>query len=398
VETTGESIAPPSRASVSFGSLADAGRRVAQLLAFAVVPLAVAVTILAFAAGDDYAFDFRQSWQAGRDVLHGVSPYPMSGELERVADPASLDAHGIRDVFRFPYPAPVAVATVPLSTLGFAAAAAIFTLLAVGAIALALAVLGVRDWRCYGVAFGSLATISAIRLGTLTPLLVLALALVWRYRDRPRVSAPALAAAIAAKLFLWPLVVWLIATRRFKASLLTTALTGGLLLAGWAVIGFAGLSEYPQLLDTLTEAVQTRGYSLVALGASLDVSVGTARVVAAVIALAALTAAVAFGRRRNGDLPTFSLALGGALALTPIVWVHYFTLLLVPIAIARPRFSALWLLPMAYWISPFSLGPASSGTVEAWRIGFALAVAVATLGLAALPSRRPARLSPAPTA
>ena len=34
------------------------------------------------------------------------------------------------------------------------------------------------------------------------------------------------------------------------------------------------------------------------------------------------------------------------------MWLHYLVLLLVPLAIARPRFSIIWLLPVLLWTSP----------------------------------------------
>jgi hypothetical protein len=34
------------------------------------------------------------------------------------------------------------------------------------------------------------------------------------------------------------------------------------------------------------------------------------------------------------------------------VWLHYLVLLVVPLALARPRFSVLWLLPVVLWASP----------------------------------------------
>ena len=36
-----------------------------------------------------------------------------------------------------------------------------------------------------------------------------------------------------------------------------------------------------------------------------------------------------------------------AFVLTPILWLHYLVLLVVPIALARPRLSALWFVPLA---------------------------------------------------
>jgi hypothetical protein len=34
------------------------------------------------------------------------------------------------------------------------------------------------------------------------------------------------------------------------------------------------------------------------------------------------------------------------------VWLHYLTLLIAPLGLARPRFSPLWLLPIVLWVSP----------------------------------------------
>ena len=42
--------------------------------------------------------------------------------------------------------------------------------------------------------------------------------------------------------------------------------------------------------------------------------------------------------------------------LSPIVWLHYFTFLLVPLALLRPRFGPLWVVPLLAW--PLPVGPA----------------------------------------
>jgi hypothetical protein len=47
------------------------------------------------------------------------------------------------------------------------------------------------------------------------------------------------------------------------------------------------------------------------------------------------------------DRVSLSVVLAAALVLTPILWLHYLVLLLVPIALARPRLSPLWLVPLA---------------------------------------------------
>src|SRR4051794_8309180 len=89
----------------------------ASFVLFGVLPAALLVTFLAAAIGDDYAFDFHQFWQGGRDVLDGVSPYPTSVQLESASH--ALGPHGIQEAFRFPYPAGAAVAMVPFGALPF---------------------------------------------------------------------------------------------------------------------------------------------------------------------------------------------------------------------------------------------------------------------------------------
>ena len=128
---------------------------------------------------------------------------------------------------------------------------------AVTACALAVPyVVGVRDWRCYGVLLLWPPVISAIQTGSVT------LAIAARRgarlavpRPRARGRAPQSVSPSPAKLFLWPLVVWLVATRRVRHAVAATGIGVVLLLASWAVIGFAGLVDYPSLLRRLEDAV-----------------------------------------------------------------------------------------------------------------------------------------------
>ena len=63
----------------------------------------------------------------------------------------------------------------------------------------------------------------------------------WRWRDRPWAAGGPLALAVAFKLFLWPFVVWLAATRRYRAAIIAAALATTYTLVAWAAIGFEGL-------------------------------------------------------------------------------------------------------------------------------------------------------------
>ena len=81
-------------------------------------------------------------------------------------------------------------------------------------------VLDVRDWRCYGLVLLWPPVISAIQTANLTLWLALAAAVTWRYRERVFPAAVAIGLTLAAKFFLWPVVVWLAATRRLASAAL----------------------------------------------------------------------------------------------------------------------------------------------------------------------------------
>lgn len=356
----------------SFGfttrGLRDAGRRAGVFVVFGLVPAALLTFMLAKSFGNHFAFDFHQFWQGGRDVVDGRSPYPAS--VPAGGNPA-LDPVEIQDVFRFPYPAPAALALAPFGALPFTVAAAIFVAASLAAVFAALRVLGVRDWRCYGVAFASITTLGALRLGTFTPLLLLGLALAWRYRDRRAVAACAVAALVMAKLFLWPVLVWLVLTRRFATAAVAAAVAAVVTIGSWAVLGFAGMGDYPNVLSSLSASVQAKGWSVVALGLSLGLSAATAKLAAVVLACSVLGAALFLPRARR-DLGAFTLAIVAALLLSPIVWLHYFLLLLAPLAIAAPALSPLWFVPLLFWAWPYQ---ETGGGV--WQICLGLTVLAA---------------------
>ena len=58
------------------------------------------------------------------------------------------------------------------------------------------------------------------------------------------------------------------------------------------------------------------------------------------------------------------------------MWLHYLVVLLVPMAIARPRFSALWLLPVLLWVSP---RPGYAEGVQTFMPALAATILVAVL-------------------
>lgn len=376
---------PPAAPAFDFDVLArlsQLSKSVFALLFLGALPLGFLTVIVFELATGSTPFDFHTFWASGQAVLHGDSPYPES-----------LPAVAARTEFRpFVYPAPAAVAMVPFGLLPETFAIFLWFLIGVAAMALALHLLGVRDWRCYGAAFASVPVCSSLSNGAISTLLVLALAGLWRWRDRTWPAALLLAALVVFKLYLWPLGVWLLATRRFRSAFTSVGVALAATVAGWAAIGFAGLREYPGLLDRLTALVGDEGYSPYALFRSLGAAPGAARAEMLLCGALVLAATVAVARRRGGDHTAFTLAVLACLTLSPVVWPHYLALVYVPLAIVRPRIGTAWLVPFAFWLMTSDWSNGSTGILAG-----TLAVAVAVLAYAAYasawppPARRPGR-------
>ena len=294
--------------------------------------------------GAGVPYDLDVFLDAGDDVLAGRSPYVEPDAIEET--PGSP----------YVYPPVLALAVTPLSALPERVADDVpgifFSLLLVFAIVGALLLLDVRDWRCYPVTLLYPVNVEAVEYGALGPVLLLLVAVAWRYRDRTGPAAGSTAGAVVLKLFLWPLVIWLAVTRRVRAATTAVVIAGGLALLSWAVIGFSGITDYPRLLRALVELEGENSYSAFAVLRAIGLPdlLAQAVVIASGLALLVLVrhAAVAPDQIEfERDRRSLTLAVAAALVLTPILWLHYLSLLLVPIALARPRLSLLWFAPLA---------------------------------------------------
>lgn len=330
---------------------------------FGVLP---ALLTLAFTVGvhNHPAYDFHALWQAGRAVADGRSPYP---KVSAISSNLSV-AHD-----EFVYPAPVAVAMVPLGVLPFGVAAVLFVFVLLAAVAATLHVLGVRDWRCYGVAFASIPVLESFRLGAITPLLALGLAGVWAARDR-KWTLPALVAAIVvAKLFLWPVFVWLLVSRRWAAAARATAIGAAAAVVGSAVVGFGTLASYPHILSRMTDVQFRKSYGVDGFLAAVGAGSGAAHAGVMLVAIVGIVA-IAVAARQSGEQLAFGLSVLVSILASPLVWLHYDALLLVPVALSSRRLSLVWLVPALAWATPF---PESGGS--AWRIALTFVLAAAAV-------------------
>ena len=311
----------------------DGLRAASGPICFVIFPALLTVFILVVVSRQHIlAVDFHHSyWPAARRVVRGLSPYDK-------------DWQDLRAGFGFPHSAWTAIVLVPFALLPLRSADIVFTAMVIGALFATLRVLRVHDFRIYGVVLLWPAVISAWQTGNLTLILGLGIAAMWRYRDRALVAGALVGLAVTLKLFVWPIGLWLLATRRYAAF--GWAVVSGIVfnIVGWTVIGFDQIAPYERLVRTDTRIWELRSYNLITLGQINGMGRTAAYVLQFFVAAIIATACVVIARRGN-DQSALVISIGLCFAAAPIIHLHYFALLVVPLAVARPRLSPIWLLP-----------------------------------------------------
>jgi hypothetical protein len=327
--------------------------RGAELLFLGAIPLlALVLSLSAYEADDRLALDFHHEvYRQAEAVADGRDAYESPN-----AD--------LSDRSNAVWPMAAVLPVVPLTALPPEVADWLATAAMLAALAGTLLLLNVRDWRIYGAVLLWPAVIEGIQTANASLPLALLVAVMWRYRDRAGIAGAALGYAVAVKLFLWPVVVWLALVGRRSAALVAAAVAAASMLL---VLPFIGLVDYARLLRNIGETFEHESYTPFALLTDIGVPDTAARALTVTLGLGVLALAA---RRRS-----VGLALAAALVLSPIVWRHFFTLLLVPLALSRPRFDAVWLVPVGMWVGDGTFNG------EPWQTAAVLALAAATIVL-----------------
>jgi alpha-1,2-mannosyltransferase len=350
---------------------AGPGPAAGQRLAAAAVPLAaVAAVLTVFVPGVPH-YDVGVFLRAGASVWHGRDPYPALGSAD------------VRSGFAFVYPYLVAFPFAPLSWLGRWGADTFIVGSAFAVVAgCRLAGAGTR-----GTALVLLTsfTITGLQMGTLNALLFLGLILLWRARDRPLAAGVLAALLIYSKLFLAPVWLWLVLTRRWPAAGVAAAATAALVGLG-GLVGPIGPVAYVRMLGSLASAEAPDGLSLTGLLMNTGLGAGPATWLARAAALAVLLGC--WLARRDDERVLFAAVIGAALLASPIVWSHYLILLSCALLVVAPRAdAALAVFALASWpvVNPHHIS--ALGTV----VGFGSLALLARRPLVALAGQIAAR-------
>ena len=302
-------------------------RRLLPVLLLGLLPIVVAIAMFVVAKSDgSLSVDFHNElYPEAKRLLEGANPFPP---------PGSDLSHG----YNLIWPPLDAFLVAPFTLLSPGAADVAIAIVGLACFMGSLRIVGVRDWRVYGAFALWPEVIAEIRVSHLTPVLCVLLALAWRCRDARFAPGLAVGLAGAVKFFLWPLGVWLAAIGRASETLVAAAVAGASLLL---VLPFAGLDDYFQVLLELGRTFDQDSYSPF----GFLVQVGAPEAVARSV-MFALGAALLVACWRRASL---GLAVAAALALSPIVWLDYYAVAAIPLAIVRPRLSPVWLAPLATW-------------------------------------------------
>ncbi len=333
--------------------------RILTLIVAAAVPAGL-VTGFLLAASDDnaVAFDVKSGYQPAAAMIRaGISPYP-----------------GLH------YPPLYPTLLAPIANWN--GLEWLMALVAIACVPVALALLGVRDWRVYGVAFLWAPVQSGIQTANLTLSLVVVAAASWRYRDRFVSAGLWTAAGIAAKVISGPFALWLCVTRRWRAGVLAVvgalATTYGLLILFdrfWEGSAGVGGNLGGGVTDVVTYA-DSVSYGVPDIVRWIGLGVTYQRMALVAAAVVPLVACVVAARRRD-DRRAFALAAAATIVIAPNVWLHSLCFLLLVLGVLRPRLGPLWFAPVALF-----LVPVGTPTVVEAVLFWAMAIGITCCALA----------------
>lgn len=329
------------------GGMAPATVATATLAAAGLVVLVL--TLVALPGSRGWGYDFEAYFGAALRLLASGSPY----QPETLGGPFRPGPGGL-----YLYSPLPALLIVPLTWLGLGAATMVWAIAHVAALLGASLLLPVSPrvrLAVIGVGGLSLPAISDVTLGNVS-LFVTALSMVaWRFADRPAAGAT-IALAMSMRPTLGVLLGWWALRRRWRP--LAWALGSGVALVALS-LPFVGVAGYLDYLAVLRNVTGVTGVAENVDLASSALALGLPGAVAQAALYAGYGVAIAamlISLRRDRDTGFVVVAVA-SLLLSPLLWGHYLTQLLLPAALLAQRGQA-WglLLPLAGWGVLFGLG------------------------------------------
>ncbi|MFI5226979.1 MAG: glycosyltransferase family 87 protein [Candidatus Limnocylindrales bacterium] len=339
--------APPASASAVDPSpvvrLARAALPIVALLVFIGGTAAIA-----WAARDTLGYDFQAYVHAANRLLAGQPLY----------DPA-VDVAGGFAIFL--YPPPFAVLMIPFTWLPAGIGATVWTVVLAGSFALGCALLPVRPsvrWTVLLLAGVCWPYLYSVKLGQVGPLLFLAFAAGWRWRDRPGPLGVAMAFGTIVKVQPALLFGWAVVTRRYRAAVIGIVVLAVAAVATTIVTGAGTWADYVAILGRVSAPVTTpHNFTLGALLYGAGVELGVATLVQW-LGVVVTILVVLYAWWRADAVTSYVTTVVGSQLVSPLLWEHYAMLLLIPVALLLER-GHWWAiaLPLLPWLGPATYPP-----------------------------------------
>jgi Glycosyltransferase family 87 len=338
--------------------------------------------------GSGPPIDLVQDYVGARDVARGRQAYPV---LTRAYASVGLDW---RAPHRSTHPPTAFLLALPVAWLPWKAAAAVWMVLMLAALAGAYWALGAPPGPA--VALAPLTILwppGGWSMGQLTPLWLLGLALAWRLRDRPAPAGAAIALASLTKLLPALSLLPFLLLRRWSV-LRGFAIVWGVALVALLALDAGAIGRYLTIARSDSREQAARGENSALLWAA-EHNYGAVGVAVAVVLVGAVVVRALRRIRRHGEIDRLSWDGVGwvGVALLPIAWIYSLLPLLPALArlvrrggrVAAPLALVTFVIP--FLVDPFGLPG-----------GIRLAFATAALGVSLLAAHATSHAASGPSA
>jgi hypothetical protein len=303
-----------------------------------------------YVLGDHWRYDIEAYVRAAGRLVDDGSLY-LREQVEAAYVPGGKDYYH--------YSPPLGVALVPLSGLEEHAASVIwFVLKSLALLAGCLLMpvkLPVRALTFVGVAVSFWAMRDLV-LGNVGVLLVLPMAIAWRWLDRP-LGSVALALTISVRPSTGALLLWQLLRRRWRVAAWTIGAGIALIVLSALAVGIDGYRDYFSVLGNMV--TPGAGSENRDLGSTL-VSLGLDEGLIDLVRLGSIVLGVALmllGLRRDRELG-FMITLAASMLMVPLMWEYYLIMLALPLALLADRWRPLVLLVLVLSWTPSFFAPA----------------------------------------
>jgi Glycosyltransferase family 87 len=291
-----------------------------------------------------FAYDFHAYYDAVQRLIATGSPYQPERTL---SGPFKAGPYGLYLYSPVPAVVLLALANLPVSTAAIVYLAARLVMLV--AMCAIMPISRAARLAVLGVACLSAPVIQDLNLGNASLVVTFFAVVAWRFLDRPA-GAASIAASISIRPTMALFVLWWLVRGRLRMVAATIGAALVLFALTLPFVGIGGWLDYVRVIGNLTEFERIyRNFALGALVGHAGAPSWLAEL-ALYAGYAVGVGAVVLSLRRDREL-SFVVTLGATLLLSPLLWDHYLTNILVPAAFmaGRGRWWAL-ILPLLCWL------------------------------------------------